>query len=113
MENVVSGPVLDEVLTGIKRQAAQLEVSKQQLEQHVRSLGGDRDRVAAELEGAQKELAGVKQKQKEADAIASRTKQEAQAEAQATLAAARQEAKNLLDAVRVRIASAQRVLGAK
>ena len=62
MESVVTGPVLDEVLTGIKRQAQQLETTRLQLSQHIRSLGLDRDKVVSELQEAQKELAGVKAK---------------------------------------------------
>lgn len=67
MESVVTGPVLDEVLTGIKRQAQQLETTRLQLSQHIRSLGLDRDKVVSELQEAQKELAGVKAKLKTAN----------------------------------------------
>jgi dsDNA-specific endonuclease/ATPase MutS2 len=108
--NVISAPILEEALGAIRAQAAQLEVSKQQLEQHLRSLGGDRDAVVVQLQEAQEKLSKVRAQQQAADKLAAKAVADARAEAGRIVAAAGAEAKSLLDAVRARIAAATQVL---
>jgi hypothetical protein len=110
MSQAQTAGVADSFFAKMADEAKKLEASERQLKANIAGLSADRDRVIGELEVAQKQLAGVKQRLKEADAQASRTVQEAQANAAATLAAAKQEAKTLLENVRKRIATAQQVL---
>jgi hypothetical protein len=103
---------LPKIFSDFQEDISRLETSKRAAELHLSALSVDRDKVVAELQAAQTKLAGVRQQQKDADALAAKTVAVATARASELTAAASAEAKAMVAAARAKVSAALKHLDA-